>query len=93
MVFNFGYLPGGDHRICTKGETSIAAIEKGLSLLRTGGVMSLCIYYGRDSGFEERDALLGYLPTLDSKSCTVLLHDFINRPNNPPLFAVILKGI
>ena len=55
--------------------------------------MSLCIYYGRDSGFEERDALLGYLPTLDSKTCTVLLHDFINRPNNPPLFAAILKGI
>lgn len=91
MVFNFGYLPGGDHRICTKGETSIAAIEKGLSLLRTGGVMSLCIYYGGDSGFEEKDALLKYLKTIDSKRFTVLLTDFYNRPNCPPMAVFILK--
>lgn len=93
ITFNFGWLPAGDHSIFTHAETSIPAIEAGLRLLTPDGVMSLCIYYGRDSGFEERDALLGYLPTLDSKSCTVLLHDFINRPNNPPLFAAILKGI
>jgi hypothetical protein len=58
ISFNFGWLPGGDHSVFTRAATSIPAIEAGLSLLRIGGVMSLCIYYGRDCGFEERDAIL-----------------------------------
>ena len=93
IVFNFGYLPRGDHRIFTRAETSIPAIEQGLRLLKPGGVMSLCIYYGGDSGFEEKDALTAYLHTIDSKAFTVLLTEFWNRPNNPPIPAFILKEI
>ncbi len=93
IVFNFGYLPRGDHRIFTRAETSIAAIEQGLRLLRPGGVMSLCIYYGGDSGFEEKNALLDYLRTIDGKAFTVLVTEFWNRPNNPPIPAFILKEI
>lgn len=29
--------------------------------------MSLCIYYGRDCGYEERDALLEFLETIDDR--------------------------
>ena len=28
IVFNFGYLPGGDHTLATRGETSIKALTK-----------------------------------------------------------------
>ena len=93
IVFNFGYLPRGDHRIFTRPETSIEAIRQGLELLRPGGVMSLCIYYGGDSGFEEKDALMKYLRTIDSRKFTVLITEFANRPNNPPIPAFILKEI
>lgn len=93
IVFNFGYLPKGDHRIFTHADTSIAAIEAGMTLLKPGGVMSLCIYYGGDSGFEEKDALLAYLSTIDSRAFTVLVTEFKNRPNNPPIPAFILKEI
>lgn len=91
IVFNFGWLPGGDHTIFTRAETSIPAIEAGLALLAPGGVMSLCIYYGGMSGYEEKDALLSYLETLDDKTYTVLLHSFHNRPNNPPIPVFIYK--
>ena len=91
IVFNFGYLPGGDHSICTRAQTSIEAIEKGLRLLKAGGVMSLCIYYGGDSGFDEKNALMDYLKTVDSKRYTVLVTDFYNRPNCPPIAVFILK--
>ncbi len=91
IVFNFGYLPGGDHNICTKAESSIMAIEKGLSLLKVNGVMSLCIYYGGDSGFEEKDALMEYLKTIDSKKYTVVTVDFYNRPNCPPIAVFITR--
>lgn len=91
ITFNFGWLPKGDHNIFTRKETSIAAIEKGLKLLKSGGIMSLIIYYGRETGFEERDALLEYLPTIDSSRYTVVEMPFVNRPNCPPIPIIIIK--
>lgn len=91
IVFNFGYLPGGNHSLSTKKESSIKAIETGLSLLKKGGLMSLCIYSGGDSGFEEKDGILQYLRTLDSKKYLVILSEYYNRPNNPPIPAMIIK--
>lgn len=91
ITFNLGWLPGGDHSIFTHAQSSIAAIEAGLRLLRPGGGMSVCIYYGRDCGFAERDALLDYLPTLDHRKYTVLTTQFSNRPNNPPIPVFIMR--
>ena len=91
ICFNLGWLPGGDHSLFTMPETSIAAIQAGLTLLRAGGLMSLAVYYGGQSGFEERDALLAFLPTLDSNRYTVMETHFCNRPNNPSIAVFILK--
>ena len=46
IVFNFGRLPGGDPTICTRAESSVAAIDAGLRLLRPRGVMAIALYYG-----------------------------------------------
>ncbi len=91
ITFNFGWLPRGDHNIFTDKSTSIPAIEKGLRLLKDGGIMTLIIYYGRETGFEERDALLEYLPTIDNKKYTVVEMPFVNRTNCPPIPIVIFK--
>lgn len=91
ITFNFGWLPSGDHNIFTKKETSIEAIKKGLKLLKGGGIMTLIIYYGRETGYEEKDALLEFLPTLDCRKYTVVEMPFVNRPNCPPIPIVIIK--
>lgn len=91
IVFNFGYLPGGDHTLSTKGETSIAALEQGLILLKKGGMMSLCIYSGGDSGFEERDCIFSWLKELDSRKYLVIKSEYYNRPNNPPVPVLVIK--
>lgn len=93
ITFNFGWLPKGDHNIFTSKSTSIPAIEQGLKLLQSGGIMTLIIYYGRETGFEERDALLEYLPTIDSSRFTVIEMPFVNRPNCPPIPIIILKDL
>lgn len=92
ITFNFGWLPGGDHNVFTHAESSIEAIKAGLPLLRDEGIMTLIIYYGRETGFAERDALLGFLPTIDSDIYTVVEMPFVNRTNCPPIPVVILKG-
>lgn len=92
VVFNLGFLPGGDHTIFSHSDTSIKAIEAALDIIPTDGFVSICSYYGGDTGFEERDNLLAFLEKLDSKKYTVMLHSFYNRPNCPPLFIVIEKN-
>ncbi len=91
IVFNFGYLPGGDHNLATRKDTSIEAIQEGLKLLKKGGMMSLCIYSGGDSGFEEKDAILEELKNLDGKKYLVIKSEYYNRPNNPPMPVMIIK--
>ncbi len=91
VLFNLGYLPGGDHRLATRPESSIRAMEAGLSLLKPGGVLSVCIYSGGDSGFDERDAVLQWLRSLDSKKYLVLVTEYYNRPNHPPIPALVVK--
>ena len=91
ICFNFGYLPGGDHEIATKASTSIIAIQKGLELLKSGGMMSLCVYSGGDTGFEERDFILDYIKELSAKEYTVIVNQYFNRGNNPPMPIFIFK--
>ena len=91
ITFNFGWLPAGNHHIFTKPESSIEAIRQGLRLLKPDGIMTLILYYGRETGFQERDALLEFLPTLDSNLYTVIEMPFVNRQNCPPIPIVIFK--
>lgn len=92
IMFNFGYLPGGDHRIFTVAETSIEAIRAAMELISDDGIITLAIYYGGDSGFEEHDALLEFLKTISNNEYSVLYHDFINYPNCPPIVVSITRS-
>ncbi len=91
VVFNLGYLPGGDHSKATHAESTIPAIEAALKAIKRGGVISICIYSGGDSGFEEKNQVLEYLKTLDQRKYLVIKNDFYNKPNNPPIPVFIVK--
>lgn len=93
IMFNFGYLPGGDHRMATMPKTSLSAVRQGLECLKPGGLMSLCIYSGGDTGFAERDALLSFVRSLDPKEYLVIVSEYANRAGNPPIPVFILKGV
>lgn len=85
IVFNFGRLPGGDPKIFTTAASSIPAIDAGLNLLRPGGVMALALYYGKENGYDEKNAVLQHLKSLNDRSFTVLACDWLNRKHDPPL--------
>lgn len=91
ITFNLGYLPGGDHAIATRADSSIKAIQSGIRLLKKGGLMTICIYSGGDTGFEERDRVLGFLENIDPHECLVIRSKYANRPNNPPVPVLLIK--
>lgn len=92
IVFNLGYLPRGNHSIFTHFDSTREAIEKGLRLLKCGGLMCVSVYYGGDSGYEEKDALLPWLKTLDDAKYQVLVTTFHNWKKDPPIPIFILKN-
>ena len=90
-VFNLGYLPGADHSIITRPNTTIQAIESCLELLKVGGLVILTVYHGHEGGDEERDSLLSYLRSLPQSYVHVLKYEFINQQNHPPFILAIEK--
>jgi len=44
VLFNLGYLPGGDKNITTKAETTAKAIEGALKLLNKNGMLLIVVY-------------------------------------------------
>lgn len=91
IVFNLGYLPSGDHTLATKPDSTLTAIQQSLPLLKKGGLMTICIYSGGDSGFEERDAVLDYLKALPPKQYLVIVSQYYNRPKNPPIPVLVIR--
>ena len=67
------------------------AIGKGLGILKHGGMMSLCIYSGGDTGFEEKEKILEYVKALPGKEYTVIVNEYYNRKNCPPMPVFIFK--
>ncbi len=57
VMFNLGYLPGGDRSIITKPSSTIAAIRAAIQLLRDGGKITILAYPGHPGGLEERAAV------------------------------------
>ena len=91
VVFNFGYLPGADHRLFTRPSTSLPALRAALEILRPGGVLSACLYSGGVNGDEEKKAVLEFLENLPAGQYTVLVCRFANRPDTAPLPCFVLK--
>ena len=91
IVFNLGRLPGGDPKIFTRAASSVRAIGAGLELLKAGGVMAIALYYGGENGYEERNAVLEYLKTIDDRKYTVLCCEWSNRRGEPPMPILIWK--
>ena len=92
IVFNLGYLPKGDHSVFTHFESTKQAVESGLELLKRGGLMTVSVYYGGDSGYEEKDALLPWLKTIDDEKYQVLATFFYNWKKDPPIPFFIIKN-
>lgn len=89
VMFNLGWLPGGDHGCTTHTETTLEALSQACSCLLPGGLISVCVYPGHEEGRRELEAVREYCRKLPVKTYTVLHHHFINaRAETPQLFLI-----
>lgn len=83
-VFNLGWLPGGDHAVTTRWETTRRAVEAALELLAPMGVLLVCAYPGHAEGEREKAELAAFLSALDNRRYNVLHQRFLNAGEGAP---------
>ena len=89
VIFNLGWLPGGNHAVTTRWETTREAVEKSLDLLLPMGVLVICAYPGHPEGDREREELVRLLSALPNRHFNVLRQTFLNAsPGAPECFVV-----
>ncbi|MBC8543018.1 tRNA (mnm(5)s(2)U34)-methyltransferase [Bianquea renquensis] len=93
MMFNLGYLPGGDPTVVTRGESTCEALDKALALLKKGGFISLLCYTGHPGGMDEYRAVSAYASRLDRHMAQVVEMRWSNSPQSPPVLILIEKSI
>lgn len=89
IMFNLGYLPGGDESIITKSETTIEALNKGLQLLSSGGIVSIVSYIGHRGGQDESAEVLKLARGLSPREFSVMETRFTNVSHAP--FLIIIE--
>lgn len=88
VVYNLGYLPGGDKTKTTMQDTTLASIRNALDLVMPGGMVSITCYPGHHEGKLEQDMLLEFAKGL-GRELTCCHYNWINRPNCPSLLTIV----
>jgi tRNA G37 N-methylase Trm5 len=60
VMFNLGYLPGGDHSVITRTEETLQALDGALEALRAGGLLTIVCYPGHEGGDQESAAVVAW---------------------------------
>jgi SAM-dependent methyltransferase len=87
VVYNLGYLPGGNKDLTTLTKTTLESLEKAAQLIIIGGALSITCYPGHPEGALEEEAIRGWVEGLDSKNWLIAHHFW--REKSPSLFFII----
>ena len=91
IIFNLGYLPGGDKTKTTSVTSTLKAVKAGLELLQKDGILCITMYSGHAEGAKEKEALLSLAEKLDSSVYHTAYISMPNQHKNPPEILLITK--
>jgi hypothetical protein len=86
IIYNLGYLPGGNKNLTTRTETSLASLDAAIAILNSRGALSITCYPGHPEGEKEHRAILLWAASLCPKTWTICYHRWVNRPLSPTVF-------
>lgn len=91
VIFNLGYLPGGDKTVTTRRKDTLKAAAQALELIRPGGIVTLVLYSGHLEGKREKAALLEMAENLPSDRYHAVYTSLLNQKKDPPEVLFITK--
>ena len=89
IMFNLGYLPGGDKSIITQTASTLTALTVACGLLADDGIITVMAYSGHSGGDVETGQVDDWCKQLDPKQFDVrIFYSVGNRDSTPRLFVI-----
>lgn len=85
IVYNLGYLPGGNKMHTTQSQTTLESLQQSLDLIIPGGAISITCYPGHPEGLIEEQSIIDFVATLSKQQWSCCYHQWLNRKNGPSL--------
>lgn len=85
IIYNLGYLPGGNKEIKTEADSTLNSLKKSIDLLSDKGLILITVYLSHPGGMDEYRTIINYLSELNQRKYNVFKLQFINQKNNPPI--------
>ncbi len=84
IMFNLGYLPGGDKNLITRIESTLGALDIAINLLAADGLLTLLAYPGHQGGDEESEGVGRWCARLNPNDFNVTLYQAQNANARAP---------
>ena len=91
VIFNLGYLPGGNKAITTRADTTLTAVQGAMELIAPDGLVCVTMYSGHSEGEKEKAALLRFAEELDAGKWHCAYISMPNQQNHPPEILLITR--
>lgn len=91
IMFNLGYLPGGNHQVITRPATTLAALEQGMELLLPGGLITMIAYPGHPGGMDEGQALEARIKRLSRQQWDAVRWEFAPGSDRAPYLLALQR--
>ncbi|MBA3815323.1 MAG: class I SAM-dependent methyltransferase [Parachlamydiaceae bacterium] len=91
IVYNLGYLPGGNKSLTTMSSTTIQSLEAALPLITPGGCISITCYPGHEEGKNEENMIKKFAAALSPRQWSSCHHTWLNR-NQAPSLLILQKA-
>lgn len=89
VIFNLGYLPGGDRARITRPASTLPAAQAALDAVLPGGLVILVCYPGHPGGDEEAGAVENWAAALPDHRVLAAGYRFLNQTRDPPLVVAV----
>ncbi|RUL89579.1 class I SAM-dependent methyltransferase [Tautonia sociabilis] len=90
VMFNLGYLPGGDRSRTTVSATTLPALEAALGIIRPGGIVTVVLYPGHPAGQDESEAVARWA-SHSARSRAEILRAELLHPASPSPWLLALS--
>lgn len=91
VIFNLGYLPGGDKERTTRTDSTLAAVRAAMELIAPDGVICVTMYSGHPEGKREKTALLEFASVLDAGKWHTAYISMPNQKHDPPEILLLTR--
>ena len=89
IMFNLGYLPGGDKSVITLTGSTLTALTVAAQILAGNGIITLLAYPGHQGGDQETDQVKNWCEQLDTKQFEVgTIFSTEHKDTAPRLFVI-----